>query len=208
MKSGVADPDTGNDIGGWQGRISAIFEEEETLTIQWDSVTLKKIPPEHIAWCEEEGLSWSEMNLSLVEVEPGAVRDNPGDVTATIAKIASQSNWLHLGGAQGQRIQAIVNRAESQDLFAVLSSWHAYLEKHLVFPFAAIVQEYQRGPIRQGARITVVAISSLDEMYGTTVMVKMKQGVSELPLCDLKATDAPIKTQQLVEDYAMWFANR
>ena len=44
VKSGVADPDTGNDIGGWQGRISATFEEEETLTIQWDSVTLKKIP--------------------------------------------------------------------------------------------------------------------------------------------------------------------
>ncbi|WP_235932519.1 calcium-binding protein [Dictyobacter arantiisoli] len=71
------------------------------------------------------------------------------------------------------------------------------------------MQEYQRGPMRQGTRITVLAISSRDEMYGTTVMVKMKkQGVSELSLCDLKATDAPIKTQQLVEDYAMWFANR
>jgi hypothetical protein len=101
VKSGVADPDTGNDIGGWQGRISATFEEEETLTIQWDSVTLKKIPPAHIAWCEEEGLFWSEMNLSLEEVEPRAARDSQDDVTATIAKIASQSNWLHLGGAQG-----------------------------------------------------------------------------------------------------------
>lgn len=30
VKSGVTDPDTGNDIGGWQGRISATFEEEET----------------------------------------------------------------------------------------------------------------------------------------------------------------------------------
>ncbi len=208
VKSGVADPDTGNDIGGWQGRISATFEEEETLTIEWDSVTLKKILPAHIAWCEEEGLSWSEMNLSLEEVEPGAARDSQNDVTATIAKIASQSNWLHLGGAQGQRIQAIVNRAESQDLFVILRNWHAYLEEHLVFPFAATVQEYQRGPIRQGAQITVLAMTFLDEMHGTLVTVKLKQGVSELPLCDLKATNAPIKTQQLVEDYAVWFANR
>lgn len=148
------------------------------------------------------------MNLSQEDVEPGAARDSQGDVTATIAKIASQSNWLYLGGAQGKRIQAIVNRAESQDLFSDLHKWHTYLEKHLVFPFAATVQEYQRGPIRQGDRVTVLAISSLDEMYGTMVMVKMKQGVNELPLCDLKATKAPIKTQQLVNDYTMWFANR
>ena len=81
-------------------------------------------------------------------------------------------------------------------------------ETHLVFPFAATVQEYQRGPIRPGDRITVLAITSLDEMHGTIVTVKLKQVAGELPLCDLKATDAPIKTQQLVEDYAVWFANR
>jgi Calcium binding len=45
-------------------------------------------------------------------------------------------------------------------------------------------------------------------MHGTIVTVKLKQGTGELPLCDLKTTDAPIKTQQLVEDYAVWFANR
>jgi len=45
VKPGVSDPDTGGDIGGWQGRISAIFDAEETLTIQWDSLTLKSIPP-------------------------------------------------------------------------------------------------------------------------------------------------------------------
>lgn len=27
-KPGISDPDTGRDIGGWQGRISEIFEEE------------------------------------------------------------------------------------------------------------------------------------------------------------------------------------
>ncbi len=28
------------------------------------------------------------------------------------------------------------------------------------------------------------------------------------PLCDLKATEADAETRQLVEDYAVWFANR
>ena len=50
VKPGVADPDTGRDIGGWQARISAILDEAEILTLQWDSLTLKSIPPTHLAW--------------------------------------------------------------------------------------------------------------------------------------------------------------
>ena len=208
VKPDVTDPDTGGDIGGWHGRITAIFDEEEIVTIQWDSLTLKSIPPAHIAWSEEEGLSWSEMNLAPEEVEPAAARDTEDDVAATIAEIESQTSWLHLGGEQGQRIQAIVNRAKGHDEFAVFRTWHAYLEEHLVFPFSAIVEEPQRGPVRQGARVSVLAITSLDETYGTIVAVKHKNGVHELPLCDLKGTEANAETRQLVEDYAVWFANR
>ena len=208
VKTGVTDPDTGRDIGGWQGRISAIFDAEEILTIQWDSLTLKSIPPAHIGWAEEEGLSWSEMNLSLDEVELVAARDTKDDVAAALKEIESQTGWLYLGGEQGKRIQAIVNRAEGHNAFAAFRSWHAYLEQHLVFPFAARVEEYQRGPVGQGARVTVLAVTFLDETYGTIVAVKHKNGVNELPLCDLKATEAAVETRQLVEDYAVWFANR
>ena len=208
VKTGVTDPDTGGDIGGWQGRIGAILDEAEILTIQWDSLTLKSIPPAHIAWSEEEGLSWSEMNLSLDEVEPAAARDTEDDVAAAVVELESQTSWFYLGGEQGQRIQAIVNRAEGHGELAVFRSWHAYLEEHLVFPFAAAVEEYQRGPVRQGTRVTVLAVTFLDETYGTIVTVKHKNGVNELPLCDLKATEADAETRQLVEDYAVWFANR
>src|SRR5205085_3963033 len=118
VKPGVTDPDTGNDISGWQGRIHAFYDEAETVAILWDSVTLKNMPAEHIAWCEEEGLSWTEMNLSTDEVEPGAARDTEKDVAATIKEIQSQSNWLYLGGEQGKRIQQIVNRAKGRHEFA------------------------------------------------------------------------------------------
>jgi hypothetical protein len=82
------------------------------------------------------------------------------------------------------------------------------LEEHLVFPFAATVVEYQRGPVRQGVRVSALAITFLDEAYGTIVAVEHTQGVNELPLRDLKATEADTETRQLVEDYAVWFANR
>ena len=208
VKPGVTDPDTGRDIGGWQGRISAILDEAEILTIQWDSLTLKSISPAHIAWSEEEGLSWSEMNLSPEEVEPAAARDTEDDVAAATAELESQTSWLYLGGEQGKRIQAIVNRAAGHNELAVFRAWHAYLEEHLVFPFAATVVEYQRGPVRQGALVSVLAITFLDETYGTVVTVKHKNGVHELPLCDLKATQADAQTRHLVDDYAVWFANR
>jgi Calcium binding len=208
VKPGVTDPDTGRDIGGWQGRISAILDEAEILTIQWDSLTLKSIPPANIAWSEEEGLSWSEMNLLLDEVEPAAARDTGDDVAAVIAELESQTSWLYLGGEQGKRIQAIVNQAEGHNELAVLRAWHIYLEEHLVLPFAATVVEYQRGPVRQGARVTVLTITFLDETYGTIVAVKHTHGVNDLPLCDLKVTEADAGARQLVEDYAVWFANR
>jgi Calcium binding len=208
VKPGVTDPDTGRDLGGWQGRISAIPNEGEVLTIRWDSLTLRSMPQALLAWSEEEGLSWSEMNLLPEEVEPATARDTEDDVVAATAELESQTSWLYLGGEQGERIQSIVNRAAGHDELAVFRAWHTYLEEHLVLPFAATVVEYQRGPVRQGALVTVLAITFLDEIYGTIVAVKHTQGVNELPLCDLKATEADAETRQLVEDYAMWFANR
>ena len=208
VKPDVTDPDTGRDIGGWQGRISVILDEAEILTIRWDSLTLRSMPPALLAWSEEEGLSWSEMNLSLEEVEPATARDTEDDVAVALKELESQTSWLYLGGEQGKRIQAIVSRSAGHNELAVFRAWHAYLEEHLVFPFTATVVEYQRGPVRQGARVSVLAITFLDETYGTIVAVKHKNGVNELPLCDLKATDAVTETRQLVEDYAVWFANR
>src|SRR5260370_198506 len=203
VKPGVTDPDTYRDSGGWQVCISAIIDEEDIRTIQWDSLTLKSIPQAHIAWSEEEGLSWSEMNLLPEEVEPALARDTEDDVAATIAELESQTSWLYLGGEQGQRIQAIVNRAQGHDELAVFRTWHAYLQEPLVVPVAAIVEEYQRGPVRQGARVSVLAITLLDGTYGTIVAVKHKREVNKLPLCDLKATEADAETRQLVGDYAV-----
>jgi hypothetical protein len=168
VKSGVTDPDTGRDLGGWQGRIGAIFEEERTVTIHWDRLTLESLPLAHIAWCEEEGLDWSAMSLSGEEILPVPARDTEAEVVQARTRLESQ----------------------------------------LIAPFAATVTEEQRGPVRQGAQVTVLRIVDLDDLYGTLVEVQSKQRISTLPLCDLKATKAETSTQELVDDYSMWFANR
>src|SRR6266852_7378497 len=109
---------------------------------------------------------------------------------------------------QEKRIRQIVKSAQDQDEYTIFKTWHAYLEKHLKVPFSAVVAEYQSGSLRAGDQVTVMGISELDDHYGTLVHVKHKREVHELPLCDLKAFDADTQTEQLVDDYAVWFANR
>lgn len=209
VKSGMTDPDTDRDIGGWHGRISAMLDDGEIVTIHWDRLTLENLPLAYLAWCEEEGLDWSAMNLSYEDVLPATARDTEAEVVKARSKIESQTNWLYLGGEQGQRVQAIVNQAEDkEDEYSVMQTWHTYLEEHLVVPFAATVTEEQRGPIRQGAQVTVLRIVDLDDLYGTLVEVQSKHRTSILPLCDLEATTADTSTSQLVDDYSTWFANR
>ena len=45
VKPGVTDPDMDGDLGGWQGRVTAIYEDEDPVTVEihWDSLTLKSI---------------------------------------------------------------------------------------------------------------------------------------------------------------------
>jgi len=107
VKPGVTDPDMDGDISGWQGRIIAINEDQDPVTvgIKWDSLTLKSIPSEQIVKCEEEGLSWSEMNLYASEVVPAFACDTPADVAATIQEFELLHNWQHPRGEQGKGVQ-------------------------------------------------------------------------------------------------------
>ena len=45
VKPGVTDPVTGSALGGWQGRLIALEDQRDRLSIQWDSLTLKSMPP-------------------------------------------------------------------------------------------------------------------------------------------------------------------
>jgi hypothetical protein len=220
VKPGLTERATGGTLSGWQGRVIALAEKENTLTIQWDSLTLKSMPLAFIARCEEWGVSWSTMRLAAQDVLPTAARDSEEDVRAAIAALETQHSWVSLG-EQGKRIQQIVNRGEAHDLFTTFETWHAYLQEHLVFPFVAMVVESQRGPVPQGAQVKVTGISLLDDTVGTVVRTRLisplddntdmidrtrpKRRVYHFPLCELRAMNAPAEMQQLIDDYAIWF---
>ena len=102
VKAGVKAPDTGDDIGGWQGRISAIQAgEPPILTIHWDSVTLKSLPAAFIEYSVEEGLSWTGMNLEPQEVSHTHARNTLKEMAAAIAAIEPRYSWRWVGASRG-----------------------------------------------------------------------------------------------------------
>lgn len=210
VKPGVKDPDTGGKIGGWQGRVSDINEgeEETTIGIVWDSVTLKKMPRSMIEYCEDEGLDWRVMYVGADDVEIATPRDTEEDVEDAAEEIESQTAWLFLG-EEGKRIQKVLAGIDPDDTMEILEAWEEHLGKKLKFPFEAEVAEHvRRGSLRIGDRLTVKGFSLVDDMYGIIAEVTKDRDRYDFPLCDLEAADKKSKNYQLLRDYVVWFANR
>jgi Calcium binding len=211
VKDAVKDPDFSADLSGWQGRISNIDTsgDEITVSIQWDSVTLKNMPVAMIEQCEVQGLDWAEMGLGADEVEPTKPRDNQRDVDQIKAQLSTKHGWAALG-EEGKRIQQVLAAMDVDEDLDEFGAWEEHLEKNLRFPFEAVIAEFQeRGPLRGGDRVIVTGIGEvMDEMYGIIVDVKVGKRKYAFQLCDLETTDKKSANYQPVKDYAVWFANR
>jgi hypothetical protein len=104
------------------------------------------------------------------------------------------------------RIQEVLTGVEDER--EASKAWGRYLEQNLRFPFEAEVSEYQeRGRLRQGDRVWVLGISVLDDLYGVIVSGKRGSESIDFPLCDLDVVGDGVN-EQVVSDYAVWFANR
>jgi Calcium binding len=208
VKPSVQDPDLGINLGGWQGRISEISEDDTIICIDWDSLTLQNIPDSVIAQCEEEGLEWGQMYLDATEVKLTTARDTEADVAQITHQIQAGHTWDNLG-EEGKRIQQILGDVDPEDEWAILEAWEAHLSEVLKFPFEAEVAEFQeKGRFRVGDQVMVQEITDIDDLYGLLVEIKFKREVRVFPLCDLKAKDPKSSNYDPVHAYAVWFANR
>ncbi|MBN1311117.1 MAG: hypothetical protein JXB30_06830 [Anaerolineae bacterium] len=211
VKPGVADPDNGQDIGGWQGRVVSLgtYQEKKLVTIQWDSITLENMPEEVIEQCEEAGTNWAEIVLGIDEVQPAKARDTEKQVKEVEGKLRDQSGWLWLG-PEGKTIRKVLEGVDPDDDFEAFEAWYKHLSANLKLPFEAEIDEWQdRGPHRPGDKLTVLAFEEeVEDLYGVMVDVKGKRGMFVFPLCDLAAVDKKSDNYDLIEEYRVWFANR
>ena len=209
VKQGVKDPDFGTDIGGWQGRI---VEDKnaaaDVVCIAWDSITLQQMPDEDIIRSEEKGFGWTEMRLYPTEVELTSPRDTEDDVKKMAALLEDRHAWSHLG-EEGRRIQAVLDNAASNTMWAKFVAWETHLENVLKFPFKAEVAEWQeRGPLRAGDRVKILGLEGSVGLYGVLALVQHKRKTISFPLYELEVLLESSPNYQPVKDYAVWFANR
>lgn len=207
----MLDPDYEVEIGDWQGWIEKLERTDEgvLVTVRWDHRTLEAMPGELIDKSEEDGLDWGLMVLWDHELQPAEARGQIADARLAGAALAKQHRWAHLS-EQGRRIQPVLDGVDEGDEMASFKAWLDYLSARLVFPFEAFVSEFQNdGPLQSGHAVLVTGLAGAEDLYG--VMVKLKVGRKSplFPLCDLEVFEREAgENYQLVDDYAVWFANR
>jgi hypothetical protein len=184
------------------------LSESNDRTIDWDSVTLAKMPGSVIEKCEEAGWNWRQMYLEATEVELSTPRDTTEDVATRADQLQAGHTWDFLGEA-GRRIQAVLADVDPEDERGVLQAWEAHLRDVLRFPFAAKVAEFQeRSPLQTGDGVTVQGFMGIDDLYGILVKVRHKRRTYHFPLCDLEVNDPKSSNYGFLRDYVVWFANR
>jgi len=168
VKEGIMCPDDVSVfIGGWQGRVFEIENEDNIIGIRWDSITLKQLPLEYIKRSEEEGLDWTEIYLSADEIESTSPRDTEARAEEMAEKMESKFQWLGKD-EEDKRILKVIDNADDE-----MESWNSYLRGILKFPFEAKVSEYQeQGPLKDGDKVQVQKIIEADDLYGILVDVQ------------------------------------
>ena len=208
VKNGIIDPDFGNDISGWQGKIFEV--ENDIVCIDWDSITLSNCPDEYIQRCEEDGLDWEQIYLSTKDVEIASQRDTTSDLYHKRESIYLKHKWDYLGKSS-KRIHEVLEHTNITNEDEIMDAWEKYLSNKLSYPFDAEISQYQnKGPLQQGDKIRVHGIIGSDDLYGVLVKVKLRLGkkVFHFPLCDTEVANKGSNNHMIVDDYNAWFANR
>jgi hypothetical protein len=213
VKQGVNEPDLEEfEIGGWQGRVIAIdtkFDKGNVLcTIEWDSITLGRIPSKYIEQSEREGLEWEKMTLFESELEKAKARDKKENVKQIQEKLSDKYRWDSLG-EEGIRISKVLDKIDSRDEMKCLQKWVEFLDKRLSFPIHAIVHDSEDNwLIKYGDKVVIIALPHIVDTYGIIASIRLNGKKFEFPLCDLEVVDKTKADFQLIDDYKTWFANR
>ena len=210
VKIGVLCPDDSEfNLSGWTGRIIDLVEDEEpTIGIEFDSITLKDMPEKFIKKSEQEGLDWYRIYLDVNDVKRTKSRDKEQEAKIVRNEIKERFEWIGIG-SEGELIQSVINSAESFKEWDALKAWEKYLEKNLQFPFETFIHEYQgKGPLNEGDKLKVFGIELVDDHYGIIVACRKERKRYDFPLVDLKVTEKKSINSNIIEAYRTWFANR
>ena len=196
-------------LGGWSGTISEADTRSAppTYLVVWDSHTLANMHPVFRKRCERDDLEIESMCLGEDDLVP-----HDGSPTVLEQPTAIRLRPLNPKD-QDDRVRAALGMTGDDPLPGVseetLLTFHAYLTKHLTFPFAAKVSAETGFLHQRSSAVTVMALldtDDLEEEYGLLCAAREGKERLEVPLADVEAKKGG-PARQLVEDYAYWFWN-
>ncbi len=211
VREDVEDSDyPGEEIGGWQGRVVDIADEESSLLeVEWDSVTLKEMPKSTLREAALDGLDWTRYHVDGADLQAADPRDAPQDVRRVQNELREELKWVYLDEPEEELIRHVESQIDSDDEQALLTIWKTELTDRLSFPFDARVAEPQDGdPFQYGDQVTVKNILLLDSLYGLLAVLQHGRSTKHLPLVDLEAADENSENRILLRAYRNWFFNR
>lgn len=200
------------EIGGWQGRVVEIDYESNKvhvlIIIEWDSLTLKQIPPKYIQQSEMEELDWQRMNLHESDLNKTTPRDRVENVKKVQEKLSDKYYWFSYG-KEGVRISKVLGKTNRHDEMKCLEKWDKHLDKHLSYPVQAIVsEEADDWVIKSGTALKIMSITNYVDMYGIIVKVKVGRETYDMALCEIEVLDKKSMDHRLINDYLVWFGDR
>lgn len=209
------DPGSDQPIGGWQGRVMGYDDEDPLLVeVAWDSETLRGMSMKWLVQSDVEGLDWSRMYLMFDTLDPATPRDTEEEANETrkdlqarvVEEVTLTGNLYAL--KSGEAVAALVHAQPHPDERAVHTAWYTYLQQTLKLPFIAEGAVRDHPPLHQGERVTVRAITRLDEQEGIMVRAQRRRDTVEVPLIALKIGTPSAANYQAVSDYTEWLQDQ
>lgn len=208
VKTGIKAPDFEYQLmDDWQGKVTEILKTDGLIEIEWDVKTLLNTPYQYLYDTISNGYDYELMTLNIEELLSIKKR------TVT-AKEQSDLNaklyWIDFYDVQeiDEAYAEIFEGVDVEDEFALLKRWKEHLNETLQFPFETEVVETERGGLRFGTKIKLLALDDYDDMYGIFGTGKSEMGTVTFPICNLEATNQASDNYELLNNYVIWFANR
>lgn len=233
VNEGVNDPDFNDfSIGGWQGRIIHISDDEANplIEIEWDSLTLKQIPQEFIINAHDSWTDFTSMNLNVDEIEVTTPRDSEADAESIRNELHKKHPFISVD-QQEKNIFEILSNPDSSVNEDNLETYLLHLKKTIEYPCLLTgsedfaweepyllggwdKKEYEKLKKTQPSYTDIFELIGFDETLeedGRGLFVTVKR-ISDrkkftLPLWDLKATDKQSGNYLLISDYSFWMTN-
>lgn len=207
VKKGIKAPDFDYQLmDGWQGKVTEIHKENNTIEIEWDTRTLLETPYQYLHDIINHGYDYELMNLLVDEIELINKREKSEEEEL---ELDSKIYWIDFYDSQekNKNYGQIFKGVSTSDYHGRYQKWEEYLSANLEFPFEVEVAETERGSLKIGTKIKLLDIDDYDEMYGIFGIGKYEMGAITFPICNLEAVDKNSSNYELLKDYVIWFAN-